>query len=141
MEENGGDIGPLKSILDDVYARMDSLVESGGLNETQKQHLIDWMKRVFDKITIKYEKVQKEVDSIMEGYILHTRTDDIWDQGMEYGLKQGLEQGALQGSQLERKESAERMRKDGLSLDKIAQYVNENVETVKGWFAPQMMNV
>ena len=94
--------------------------------------MLDRLKRVFDKLTIKYNKVQEGVDQIMTGYMLHTRTDDILDQGIQQGMQQGVQQ--------ERKESAIRMKEDGLSIDKIAQYVGENIETVKTWLAPTPIN-
>ena len=112
----------LKAAMDDVNDRLNELSDAGEMDEVQKQHMLDWLKHVFDKLTIKYKKVQEGVDQIMTGYMLHTRTDDILDQGIQQGMQQGVQQ--------ERKESAIRMKEDGLSIDKIAQYVGENIETV-----------
>ena len=55
----------------------------------------------------------------MGEYILHKRTDDILDQGIQQGPK----------------ESAIHMSEDGLSVEKIARYVDESVETVRGWIS------
>ena len=69
----------------------------------------------------------------MGGYILHTRTDDILDQGIQLGIPQGI--------QLERKQSAIRMKEDGLPVDKIALYVGESVETVKEWISSDPVSI
>ena len=123
MNGEGGSIEDLRGTLDDVNDRLDAMIQEGELDETKKNRIIDWLKRVFDKLTIKYTKVQEGVDEIMNGYILHTRTDDIFDQGMQKGMQQG------------RKEDAIRMHEDGLPVERIARYVDESVETVKGWIA------
>ena len=83
METAG--IGELRKALDEVNDRLSGLVESGVIDETQKGHLLDWTKRVLDKLTVKYKNVTKGVDDLMGGYILHTRTDDILDQGRSEG--------------------------------------------------------
>ena len=170
MDKDIGRINELHKVLDDVNHRLDAMVTNGDIIESQKQHLIDWIQRVFDKLTVKYENVRKGVDEIMGGYILHTRTDDILDQGrkqgieqgrkqgIEQGRKQGIEQGRKQGIEQGRKqgmeqgisqgmsqgsnsrgiEDARRMSEDGLSLEKIAQYVGEDVNTVKEWLSPSL---
>ena len=77
---------------------------------------------MIEKLTVRYENVQKGVDKIMCGYILHTRTDDIIEQGISQGHK----------------EDAIRMNEDGLSPEKIAQYVGEDISTVKEWLSSSL---
>ena len=69
------------------------------------------------------------MDEIMGGYILHTRTDDILDQGVKQGLDQGLNQGRNERG----REDAIRMYEDGMPVEKIAKYVDETKETVMEW--------
>ena len=94
--ETGG-IDELKDALDEINARLTGMVESGEIDESQKNHLIDWTKRVLQKLTIKYRNVSKEVDEIMGGYILHTRTDDILDAGRAEGRAEGIAKGRAEG--------------------------------------------
>ena len=79
MEQCG--IDELKDALDEINAGLVKMVKNGEIDESQHSHLIDWMKRVLDKLTLDYKNVSKGVDDIMGGYILHTRTDDILEQG------------------------------------------------------------
>ena len=90
METAG--IDELKVALDEVNDSLSGLVESGDIDETQKGHLLDWTKRVLDKLTINYKNVTKGVDDLMGGYILHTRTDDILDQGREQRDREKIEE-------------------------------------------------
>ena len=50
-------------------------------------------------------------------------------------MQQGMQQGNQLGKIQERKENIERMAEDGLSVEKIAQYVGESVETVRQWLS------
>ena len=61
------------------------------LDESERNHLIDWIKRVLDKLTVNYRNVTKGVDELMGGYILHTRTDDILDEGRIEGRIEGVQ--------------------------------------------------
>ena len=71
----------------------------------------------------------------MREYILNTRTDDIFNEGMEQGISQGISQGVSQGHNTRGIEDAMRMSEDGLSPEKIAQYVGEDVKTVEEWLS------
>ena len=127
MDKDADKINDLHKVLDDVNHRLDEMVTNGDILESNKHHLIDWTQRVFDKLTVRYENVQKGVDEIMGGYILHTRTDDIIEQGIEQGISQG------------HREDAIRMSEDGLPPEKIAQYVGEDVSTVKEWLSSSLV--
>ena len=147
MDRDGGMIGEVYDAFDNLNARLDAMVLAGELDEVQKQHLIDWTLHVLEKLAANYKNVMGGVNEMMKGYILHTRTDDILDQGIQQGLKQGLKQGIQQGVQQGlqqgiqqgnwqgRQEDAARMSDDGLPVEKIAQYVGESVETVREWLA------
>ena len=89
METTG--IGELKAALDEVDDSLSGLVESGVIDESQKGHLLDWTKRVLDKLTVNYKNVTKGVDDLMGGYILHTRTDEILDRGRSEGQNAMIE--------------------------------------------------
>lgn len=89
MEQSG--IGELKAALDEINDGLVRMVDAGEINESQHSHLIDWTKRVLEKLTINYKNVTKGVDDLMGGYILHTRTDDILDQGRAEGQNAMIE--------------------------------------------------
>ena len=131
MNAAGYDFKDVQATLDDINGRLDELIAAGAIDETKKQHMLDWLKRVFDKLAAKYDNTRKGVDRIMKGYMLHTRTDDILDQGR----REGRQIGNLQGRNERGKEVALRMSDDGLSIEKIAQYVGESVETVREWLS------
>ena len=95
MEENG--IGELESALDEIYDGLEDRVKSGRMDEAEKNHLLDWIKSVLNKLTIKYKRVAKGVEDNMGGKILHTRTDDILDRGRELGREEGLKLGKEEG--------------------------------------------
>ena len=102
MEENG--IGELESALDEIYDGLEDRVKSGRMDEAEKNHLLDWIKSVLNKLTIKYKRVAKGVEDNMGGKILHTRTDDILDRGRELGREEGLELGREEGLKLGKEE-------------------------------------
>ena len=52
-----------------------------------------------------------------------------------------MQQGNQLGKIQERKENIERMAEDGLSVEKIAQYVGESVETVRQWLSSSPVKV
>ena len=91
MEEVG--IDELRLALDEINRRLSGLVEKHELDESGRNHLIDWIKRVLDKLTVNYRNVTKGVDELMGGYILHTRTDDILDEGRMEGRIEGRIEG------------------------------------------------
>ena len=91
MEEVG--IDELRLALDEINRRLSGLVEKHELDESERNHLIDWIKRVLDKLTVNYRNVTKGVDELMGGYILHTRTDDILDEGRMEGRIEGRIEG------------------------------------------------
>ena len=86
MEENG--IDDLRDAMDELGTGLNRLKESGVIDEAQKKHLLEWTKRVLNKLTLNYNNVSKGVNQTMGGYLIRTETDDILDQGIEQGIKQ-----------------------------------------------------
>ena len=121
MEVNG--IGELKAALDEIDGRLTSMVDAGDIDEAQRNHLIDWMKRVLDKLTVNYSSVTKGVDDLMGGYILHTRTDDILDQGRA----EGRAEGRVEGQNL----MIEAMLRKGKTPEEIAELCSVPLQQVK----------
>ena len=113
MESEG--IDRLRAALEEVNTSLSDLVGLRVINEAQKGHLLDWTKRVFDKLTVNYKNVTKGVDDLMGGYILNTRTDDI--------LAEGREQ--------EQRERIEVMLRKGLKPEEVANYGDYPLALVK----------
>ena len=90
MESEG--IDRLRAALEEVNTSLSDLVGLRVINEAQKGHLLDWTKRVFDKLTVNYKNVTKGVDDLMGGYILNTRTDDILAEGREQEQRERIEE-------------------------------------------------
>ena len=87
MNESG--IDELRATLDEANAGLDALLEGGEIDAAEQGHLLDWMERVLEKLTIGYENVSKGVEELMATYIMRTRTDDILDQGRAEGRAEG----------------------------------------------------
>ena len=121
METTG--IGELKAALDEVDDSLSGLVESGVIDESQKGHLLDWTKRVLDKLTVNYKNVTKGVDDLMGGYILHTRTDEILDRGRSEGRAEGRTEG--------RNAMIEVMLRSGKTPEQISEFCGIPLERVK----------
>ena len=116
----------------DIVDRLEKLVNRGEISETDRQHLIDWSLRVFEKLTINYQNVGKGVDEFMGGYVLHTRTDDILEQGRKQGIEQGIEQGREQGIDLGRTQIALEMVRDGeITIDIAAKRLELSIEEIE----------
>ncbi len=52
-------------------------------------------------------------------------------QGMEKGIAQGMEKGIAQGQSNERKETARRMKNDGIPPETIAKYTQLSIEEIE----------
>lgn len=53
------------------------------------------------------------------------------EKGIEKGIAQGMEKGIAQGQSNERKETARRMRNDGIPPETIAQYTQLSIEEIE----------
>ena len=112
-------IEELKEDLDEISDRLVKMVESGEMSADQHGHLIDWMGRVLDKLTYRYENLREGVDAIMRTYILRTRTDEILDQGR------------AEGRDKRDREKIEEMLRKGKTPEAIADFCGYPIELVK----------
>ena len=117
MEQNG--IDDLKAALDEVSNGLIRMVDSGEIDAAQHRYMIEWTNRVFDKLTMKYEKIKRGVDELMSGYILRTKTDEILDQGL------------AQGRDEERRSQIEIMLRDGRTPEEIADFCKYDTDLIK----------
>ena len=80
----------------------------------------------------RFEEAVNDIESIGKGAEPKNMCDvldRVEKRGEDRGIKIGESRGKLEGA----KESALRMKKDGLSIEKISIYVNIDEETIKKW--------
>lgn len=70
-------------------------MDAGEISAAQRGTLVRLIKRVFDKVALKYKKVTEGVGRIMSGYIIRTDIDDIYEQGEAEGIKKGQMEGRI----------------------------------------------
>ena len=79
--------------LADIGERLEEFTKAGEINMYQQRTMLQLLKRVSDKLLVKYEKLRKGVDEVMSGYIARTDADDILEMGIEKGIEKGREEG------------------------------------------------
>ena len=131
MDKNRAELDEFLQVLRDVDAKLKDMVKSRQINEHEKENLENRIKRVLEKLTVKYREVQKGVENEMGVPLLIEPSDveEIREQAMNLGISQGLSKGV----DIEKKENAFRMYDDGLAIEKIAQYVGADIDKVKTW--------
>ena len=67
----------LKGILDDVYVRLQDLMDSEELDGNQTGTIMLYIRDVLDKLTGKRKNVRKGVEDYMGGYIIETIFDEM----------------------------------------------------------------
>jgi hypothetical protein len=72
-----------------IRDRLEELTQNGKLSEYIKFTLLDMSKRVLDGIAAKYEKVRKEVETVMVGKVLEYEAKTILQEGRKEGRKDG----------------------------------------------------
>jgi Asp-tRNA(Asn)/Glu-tRNA(Gln) amidotransferase B subunit len=72
-----------------IRDRLEELTQNSKLSEYIKYTLLDMSKRVLDGIAAKYEKVRKEVGTVMVGKVLEYEAKTILQEGRKEGRKDG----------------------------------------------------
>ena len=67
----------LKVILDDVYVRLQAMMDSEELDGNQTGTIMLYIRDVLDKLTGKRKNVRKGVEDYMGGYIIETIFDEM----------------------------------------------------------------
>lgn len=120
IEENEEKLQELRREYSDIKARLEHLCLEGKISEYVKCTLIDMSKKVVREIASKYEKVRKEVTSVMGGKILEYEAKTI--------LKRGILEGRIEG----RMEAYIGLIKDGiLSISEAAKRLDMKEEELK----------
>lgn len=91
-EENEEKLQVLLNEYKDILTRIDKLLESGELGEFDKRTIVELSEDVLRQIAMKYQKVQKNVEEIMGGFIIETEAKRLLNQGIEKGIEKGKNQ-------------------------------------------------
>ena len=94
-EGNEEAVGKLRETCHHIAARLKEVYEAGLINAAEVRALYDMMKNVTAALTGKYERVRKEVQTIMGGKVLDYPTKDILNRGRAEGKLEGLAEGKL----------------------------------------------
>ena len=101
----------------DIEKRLEALRNAGEIDERTRHTIIDMSNKVLENIAQKYDNVKKGVHDVMGGQVLEYETKTIWN-----------------GGKLEKaKEVAHRMNRRGISVDEIADMLDESVDTIQEW--------
>ncbi len=75
------------SLYEDIYCRLDKVLENGNLSEISSYAIIRLIHRVAYKLTMKCENLQKKVGDIIGGKVLDFPEFVAYDQAKAEGIK------------------------------------------------------
>ncbi len=113
-----------------IYSRLMELQREGSLTQYDVSELRLLMEMLLDYIAVKEEKIRKGVID-MGGKVLVFPHDKVYDEGIAAGMVTGIAVGKSQGRMEMKKEFAFKLFGDGMSCEKVANYINESVDMVK----------
>ncbi len=114
----------LKNEYEEIMQRLESLMNTGEIDEFTKCMIVDMSNCVLQHIAVKYDNVREGVKTVMGGKVLNYRAKILLNQG----VKQGIEQ----GSNKTRNEVAENLIRLGKnSFEEIAKCTNMSVQDVE----------
>ena len=111
----------LKVILDDVYVRLQAMMDSEELDGNQTGTIMLYIRDVLDKLTGKRKNVKKGVEDYMGGYIIETIFDEMAKEKEE--LNKALED---QKKAIEDKNKAIEDKNKALEEEKNKNYILNN---------------
>ncbi|MGN0355201.1 MAG: hypothetical protein ACI4EI_09025 [Muricoprocola sp.] len=114
-----------------IRKRLDTLCQSGEINEYVKCMIIDMMKRVIRQITANYEQIQKGVNSEMGGKVLEYEAKTILNRGIAEGLNRGITEGLNRGILQSLITQVSKKIKKGYSVPEIADQLEESENNIQ----------
>ncbi|MBR1708366.1 MAG: hypothetical protein IJ719_06010 [Clostridia bacterium] len=89
MEESAEKRKELNKALSDINKRLERLMKQQKIDAYQKMTIQSLLKRVSDRLVVRYRNLKKEVDEIMSGAIARTEADVILEKGYNQGFNDG----------------------------------------------------
>ena len=138
----------LRQEFESIREHLEELCRMGTINEYTKCTLMDLSGKVIDHLTKNYDRVKKEVRSVMVGQVLEYEAKTILRRGQVEGMERGMAQGAARGKMqtlvhlIAKKwnknqsvpEIAEALEEDEVRVERIVelleQYGSDNTEEV-----------
>ena len=138
----------LRQEFESIREHLEELCRKGTINEYTKCTLMDLSGKVIEHLTKNYDRVKKEVRSVMVGQVLEYEAKTILRRGQREGMERGMAQGAARGKmqtlvhliakKWNRKQSvpeiAEALEEEEVRVERIVelleQYGSDNTEEV-----------
>lgn len=79
-----------------ITSRLDELVKLGVINEYTKKTICEMSERVITKLAVKFERIRKEVTSVMGGKVLEYEAKTILRRGIKEGIEVGTKAGKIE---------------------------------------------
>ena len=89
--ENDKQLDALKSEYEEICQKLETLVNTGEINEFTMRMILDMSKRVLEHIARNYDNMRKGVATVMGGKILNYEAKDILNQGVDQGRREVAE--------------------------------------------------
>ena len=87
----------LRQEFESIREHLEELCRKGTINEYTKCTLMDLSGKVIDHLTKNYDRVKKEVRSVMVGQVLEYEAKTILRRGQREGMERGMARGIAQG--------------------------------------------
>lgn len=78
-----------------IRTRLETLTLQGNFSEYTLKTICDMSDKVISNLAHKYEKIKKEVTTVMGGKVLEYEAKTIYREGIKEGISQGLSQGII----------------------------------------------
>ncbi|MCI5731792.1 MAG: hypothetical protein MR304_09655, partial [Eubacterium sp.] len=88
----------LRQEFESIREHLEELCRKGTINEYTKCTIMDLSGKVIEHLTKNYDRVQKEVRSVMVGQVLEYEAKTILRRGQREGMAQGMARGMAQGA-------------------------------------------
>jgi len=120
----------LLRVFADIRNRLETLTDTGEMDEYTKHCLIDMTKKVVENLAAKYDNIKKGICEVMGGRILNYEAKDIYNAGRGEGLQLGKSEGARNAYISLVKDGiitfAEAVKRLGISEDELNKYIPTN---------------
>ena len=88
----------LRQEFESIREHLEELCRKGTINEYTKCTIMDLSGKVIEHLTKNYDRVKKEVRSVMVGQVLEYEAKTILRRGQREGMAQGMARGMAQGA-------------------------------------------
>ena len=120
----------LKNHYSEIMKRLETLQDSGEIDEFTRRAIIDMTKEVTRHLAEHFTNVKEGVESIMGGKILNYEAKDILNRGRNEGRAEGIEKGIEKGRAEGKSDMVLELLRTKQPLDFIAKVSKFSVERI-----------